>query len=132
MFGDDGWCDACGIPKHAQTGPLVLQARGLNSARGVWQPNWQFDVFCMERAIGLDLLKDFDLEFWEVGWPSGSGPALLQLEVPTVGEEWFDRDELSALLRSQHGRAGRSAPNAGCGSGCQCASGLNLPRCSAG
>lgn len=43
MYGEDGWCRACGVPQRAQCGSMVLQRKGLTVA-GAWVPNWQFDT----------------------------------------------------------------------------------------
>jgi phosphoenolpyruvate synthase len=51
MFGDDGWCHACGVPKREQAASLVLQRKGLSDPSGAWVPNWQFDVICMDDEV---------------------------------------------------------------------------------
>lgn len=38
MFGEDGWCRSCGVPRRPQSGSLVLQRKGA-VAEGVWIPN---------------------------------------------------------------------------------------------
>jgi hypothetical protein len=29
LFGEDGWCRSCGVPRHPQTGSLILQRKSF-------------------------------------------------------------------------------------------------------
>ncbi|MDF1605809.1 hypothetical protein [Nocardioides sp. YIM 152315] len=58
MSGEDGWCRDCGIPKHAQTGSIMLQRKGLR-IEGGWVPNWQFDVYCLAQDLAEEAQRRF-------------------------------------------------------------------------
>ena len=60
MFGEYGWCRSCGVPTHPQTGPLVLQRKGMK-VDGGWVPNWQFDAICLERSVAAEASSRFEL-----------------------------------------------------------------------
>ena len=112
MFGEDGWCHSCGIPKHPQTGSIVLRRSGLTVV-GAWMPNWQFDVVCLEAALGAELEAEFALDLRPVAWPQTSPGDAVQIVAATVGTSWYDEDELRACTTARHGRAGDSCPECG-------------------
>ncbi len=105
LFGENGWCRGCGVPRHAQSGPLTLQRTDLTVA-GAWVPNWQFDVICMERSLAEQAAARFDLDLRPVGWPRSSSGDAMQIVIPTVGQSWFDPAELHAEAIKRHGLAG--------------------------
>jgi hypothetical protein len=119
MFGEDGWCRACGIPWRAQTGHLVLQRKGLGDARGAFTPNWRFDVICLDLDLATRLAERFRLELRDVKWPREGPVGLKQVVVPSVGEAWFDHRVLHDRLETRHAAPGRVARNAGSGAGCR-------------
>lgn len=104
MFGEAGWCPSCGIPRHAQTGSIVLQQRGLR-VEGAWVPNWQFDVICVAEEVADDAKELFNLEWLDVAWVK-HGDLAKQIRFETYGDEWFSPGELKASAESLHGRAG--------------------------
>lgn len=105
MFGEDGWCRSCGVPQRAQNGSLMLQRRNLTVA-GAWVPNWQFDTICLERSLAEKAASLFRLELLPVEWPGTAPGDAMQIVIPTVGNSWFDSDELSAAAVAEHGAAG--------------------------
>jgi hypothetical protein len=112
MFGADGWCHSCGVPKHPQTGSIVLQRRGMK-VEGGWVPNWQFDVICLERTLAEEVSSRFNLHLLKVDWhPSSPGEAL-QVVVPSIGDFWFDPDELREKAIERHRVAGATCPECG-------------------
>lgn len=61
MYGEDGWCRTCGVPKHSQTGSLILQRKGLR-IEGAWVPNWQFDVYCVAQPLAAAAQEQFRID----------------------------------------------------------------------
>lgn len=112
MYGVDGWCRACGVPNREQTGSIVLQRRGLTVA-GAWVPNWHFDGICLERSLAEQVGSMFRLELLDVAWPTSPSHDARQIVVPTVGDAWFDHDELRAAAIAEHGTAGATCPVCG-------------------
>lgn len=113
MFGEDGWCHSCGVPNGPQSGSIVLQRKNFKTVNGGWVPNWQFDVICVEQAVGDDAASKFTLELRPVGWhPSSPGDAV-QIVVPSVGDSWFDEDELREKAAERHGVAGKKCDDCG-------------------
>jgi hypothetical protein len=115
MFGEDGWCHSCGVPKHPQTGSLTLQRKGLAKATGAWMPNWIFDTYCLDQAIAEEVRGRFRVDLRPVAWAGKDqhGAEVQQIVVPTVGPAWFDQDELRERVIARHGTAGATC--AGCG-----------------
>jgi len=115
MFGADGWCRSCGVPKHPQTGPFVLQRKGVTVV-GAWVPNWQYDVICLEKSVADEVTSRFRLDVREVEWhPSSPGEAM-HIVVPTIGEAWFNPDELREKAATHHpemSTAGATCPDCG-------------------
>ena len=112
MFGEDGWCHSCGVPKHHQSGSLVLQRKGMK-VEGAWMPYWQSDVICLERGVALEAAARFDLETRRVEWHATSPGEATQIVVPTVGEAWFDEGELREATIARHGVDGARRPECG-------------------
>jgi hypothetical protein len=90
MFGEGGWCDQCGVPKHEQTGPIVIQNRGFTRVEGGWVPNWRFDVYCLEARLADVASRQFGVQLREVQWHVKSPGAAFQLVAPTSTAAWFD------------------------------------------
>jgi hypothetical protein len=112
MFGEDGWCRSCGVPKHAQTGSVVLQRKGMK-VEGGWVPNWQFDAICLERSVAEEVASRFDVELLKVDWHGPPPGDAMQIVVPSIGESWFDHDELRDKAIERHGVAGATCPECG-------------------
>lgn len=113
MFGEDGWCHSCGVPRRPQTGSLVLSRKGMARVEGAWIPNWQFDVVCLERSLADEVAKIFDVELREIAWPRAAPGEAMQMVVPTVGESWFDVDELRSAAVARHGVDGARCSDCG-------------------
>lgn len=111
MFGEDGWCRSCGVPRHGQTGNLVLQTKGLKSIAGAWTPNWQFDVICVERELAARIADRFRVELRDVDWRGDAPGEAKQIVAPTVGEAWFDPGQLREKAMAVHGSAGALCPD---------------------
>ena len=112
MFGEDGWCRSCGVPKRSQSGSLVLQRKGMK-VEGAWVPNWQFDVICLEQRVAVEVAARFDIQTREVGWHPTSAGEATQIVVPTVGPAWFDPEELREATIARHGVDGATCPECG-------------------
>lgn len=105
MYGEGGWCRACGTPQVPQSGPLVLQPRNLSPV-GAFVPYWQY-VICLEQSLA-EHVRAYSVELREVEWPRGAADhSVMQIVVPTVGERWFDPDELRERTIAAHGTDGR-------------------------
>ena len=113
MFGDDGWCHSCGVPRRPQTGALTLQRKGLAPLKGVWMPNWQFDAICLERSVAAEIPDRFNVELREVAWHGTAPGEAMQLVAPSVGDAWFDPDELRKKATARHGTPGATCPECG-------------------
>lgn len=112
MFGEDGWCHACGVPRHPQTASMILQSRGIK-VQGAWVPNWQFDVICMEASVAEAAAARFDLDLLKVEWHGTSPGDAWQIRTPIIGDAWFDPDELREQATRQHGVAGATCQACG-------------------
>ena len=113
MFGDDGWCRSCGIPLREQSGPLTLKRTGISPPSGAWVPNWIFDTVCCDDAVATRIGQEFVVDLREIAWKGASPGRALQIVVPTLGAQWFDRDSLRELLTAEHGTAGESCTECG-------------------
>jgi hypothetical protein len=112
MFGEDGWCRACGVPKVPQGGSIVLQRKGIK-VEGAWVPNWRYDVICLEQSLSEDLSSRFELELLPVEWSGMSAGDAVQVVIPSIGESWFDHGELCERMIARHGVAGAACPECG-------------------
>lgn len=112
MFGADGWCPSCGVPRNVQTGSLVLQGKGIKPI-GAWIPNWQFDAICLADDLAVQVDRLFKLDLRNVLFKGSNLDCAKQIVVPSVGKNWFDKDELREKAKKQHGIAGRSCPECG-------------------
>lgn len=112
MFGEEGWCRSCGVPKHAQTGSLMLQRSGL-TVSGAWVPYWRYDTICMDGSLAAQVSERFDVALRPVIWPKSSPVEAFQLVIPTIGEAWYDTDELTEGAIARHGKHDRE-PGARC------------------
>ena len=113
MFGEDGWCRSCGVPKGPQIGSIVLQRKGLKIVDGAWVPNWQFDAICMEQRLADDIASQFAVDLRPVEWHGEPPGAASQIVAPSVGEAWFDAEELREAAITQHGTAGATCAECG-------------------
>ena len=114
MFGEDGWCRSCGIPKRVQCGSLILQERGFESVEGAWVPNWQFDAYCLDRSLATQAIaSDFALPLRPVEWHGHSPGEAMQIVAPTVGVAWFDVQELRERTTAKHGGPGARCDECG-------------------
>lgn len=113
MFGDDGWCHACGVPQRPQCGSLVLQRKGLARVEGAWVPNWQFDALCLERSLAEAVADRFAVELLPIAW-HGTPPGVAeQIVAPSVSDAWFDPGELREAAIAQHDVAGQVCAECG-------------------
>jgi hypothetical protein len=112
MYGQDGWCRSCGVPRSAQTGSLVLQRKSFK-VRGAWTPYWQYDAICLEPALAQELAEGFRLDLIGVRWHASSLGDARQIVAPTVGTAWFDPGELRRRTIAQHGKAGAECTQCG-------------------
>jgi len=113
MYGEDGWCRSCGVPRHEQIGSLTLQRKGFSAVNGAWVPNWQFDAFCVDGLLGAELDRNFDLDLREVAWRGSPPGVAAQIVVPSVGTSWFEPEELQKLTEERHGKTGATCPECG-------------------
>lgn len=80
---------------------------------GAWVPNWQFDAICLERSVAIECASRFDLDLVKVAWHGASPGEAMQIVVPSVGDAWFDPDELRAKAIEQHGTPGAKCSDCG-------------------
>jgi len=114
MFGEDGWCHKCEVPRRAQCGSLVLQARGWGSVAGAWVPHFQPDAYCLEGSLAERIAAaGFALSLLPIVWHGRPPGSAVQIVVPTIGEAWFDPDELRARTVARHGAPGKSCAECG-------------------
>lgn len=113
MFGTDGWCHSCGVPRAEQTGSLVMQRKRASRYDGAWVPNWLFDAFCLEQSVADGVLHQFDLQLREVRWHGPGDNEASQIVAPTASEPWFDRKELLARAAVAHGSSGETCVECG-------------------
>jgi len=114
MFGEDGWCRSCGTPLREQSGPLILERKGLGKAHGAWVPNWRFDTVCVATPHIERVRNDFRVELREVAWPRTSGDgSVAQIVIPTTDTPWFDPAELRTMAIQRHGTDGAECPTYG-------------------
>lgn len=107
MYGEDGWCRSCGIPTLHQSGPLVLQAKGMAQSKGAWAPHWRYDSLCLSEELALETAGQFSVDLREVGWRNRDRPDKAFQIVPAVSPEpWFDAGALSETLVAEHGTSG--------------------------
>lgn len=109
MFGEDGWCHSCGVPKHAQNGNMVLQSRGL-TPRGAWVPYGRLDTLCVDAALHEKISAEFKVEFRAIDTPAKVELNAFQIVIPTIGNRWHDPAELDARAIARHGTAGAECP----------------------
>ena len=113
MFGDNGWCHSCGVPRHPQTGPLTLRRKGLVPVRGCWVPSWRFDAICVERSVTVGVSDRFNVDLREVAWHGAAPGEALQFVAPSVGDAWFDPDQLRNKAIERHGESEARCPECG-------------------
>jgi len=113
MFGKDGWCHACGVPREPQSGSLVLQRKGLSHCRGAWVPYWRYDALCVEQGLADEVADRFDVELRPVDWRGSAGCEASQMVAKPTGDAWFDHDELRDAAVARHGVAGRTCEECG-------------------
>lgn len=113
MYGPDGWCHTCAIPKHVQTGSLVLEKKGLTNAEGAWIPYDHDDIICADAPLAREIASTFDIELREIAWPRNSDNQAFQLQIPVGTTPWFNPSELEAATTATHGRAGSTCEECG-------------------
>lgn len=112
MYGEDGWCHTCGVPKHAQTGSIVLQRKGLK-IEGAWVPNWQFDVYCLAPAIAVAASDRFGIGLRSIASASEQAIDASQVVIESSTAPWFDVTVLNRLIAPIHGRASETCSACG-------------------
>lgn len=113
MFGEGGWCRSCGVPRVPQSGSLVLQSKGLSGAVGAWVPNWRFDAICLGPDVADKVMHRFDVNLRKVEWHHSSQGEAYQIVAPTVGDSWFDRDQLRESALNLHRTSGAACAECG-------------------
>lgn len=112
MYGDDGWCRACGVPQRAQRGSLVLRASKLPTSN-FWMPNWRYDALCLRRDAAKELLGTFRVRTLPVRTPKSADTGILQVVPEVATESWYDSTALAAVAEERHGEAGRRCQECG-------------------
>jgi hypothetical protein len=113
MFGPDGWCHSCGIPKVPQRGSIVLQRSTKSKFDGAWVPHWQYDAWCLSEQVTQAARERFDLGLMPVEWKGPGTGRAWQIVAPAAGETCFDSDALAAAAVAKHGEPGGSCPECG-------------------
>lgn len=106
MYGDDGWCRSCGVPRGEQVGPMALQRKGTSAARGAFMPYWRYDSLCVDEHLAEAMIKDFGVSFRPVVWARGADSHIVQMVIPVVGTSWYDQSALRSEATRQFGGAG--------------------------
>jgi hypothetical protein len=114
MYGEDGWCRSCGVPKGPQVGSLVLRSKGFKTSAGAWVPNWRYDAVCLGSDLSDEVAERFpSVSLMPVEWRNGQLGRATQI-LPTLGgEPWFDAEELRKRLVAVHGSAGAECGSCG-------------------
>ncbi|QIG39395.1 hypothetical protein G5T42_07785 [Microbacterium sp. 4R-513] len=112
MYGEDGWCHACGVPNGPQTGSLVLQRKSMRPEGG-WVPYWHYDSPCVGEKAADAIRGRFAVELREVQWHASSPGRAFQILIPVVGERWFAPEGLEKKGLEHHGRAGAQCADCG-------------------
>lgn len=102
MYGEDGWCRTCGLPKHSQSGSIVLQRKGLK-LEGAWVPNWQFDVYCAVQLLAEEARERFHVDLRPVASVGSGRLDASQIVVESTSHPWFNPDDLDRLIKPIHG-----------------------------
>ena len=113
MFGADGWCHACGVPRHEQTGSIILQRSGLVTLAGGWVPYWQYDVYCLEASLAAEAAARFGVELRPVEWPRSPAGEVKQIVIRSTADPWFDPSELAERISRVHGEASETCEDCG-------------------
>jgi hypothetical protein len=91
----------------------VLQRRGFARVEGAWVPNWQFDAICLEQSLAETAGARFALDLLPVAWHGNPPGAAMQILVPSVGDAWFDPDELRDRTLARHEDSGAECAECG-------------------
>jgi hypothetical protein len=67
----------------------------------------------MEDSVAKEVSRRFAVELRPVGWHGKPLGDASQIVAPTLGERWFDPDELCAAAISRHGVAGAACSDCG-------------------
>jgi hypothetical protein len=113
MFGADGWCDACGVPRHEQTGSIILQNKGFATVAGGWVPYWQYDVYCLDGTLAAEAAALFSIDLRPVEWVKPRSEDAQQIVVPTSAEPWFDGSDIAERISRVHGEASETCEECG-------------------
>jgi hypothetical protein len=111
MYGADGWCRSCCVPRHPRRGSLILQRKSFK-VHGAWSPYWQWGI-CLEAELAYEIAAAFRVELMDVKWHASSPGKAREIIAPPVGERWFDADQLRARAIAQHGTAGAACAECG-------------------
>lgn len=113
MYGEDGWCRACGLPQREQLGSLVLQRKGMSKVAGAWVPNWRFDAICVEKSLSDELSAQFNLVLMPVLWRGPPPGEAMQIIVRPTVHPWFEAEQLAAVAKKVHGSSGAKCRHCG-------------------
>lgn len=112
MYGDDGWCHACGIPAREQSGSLILRAAKFPTSH-FWMPNWQFDALCVRLEAAAAIIDKFNLRTMPVQQPKLADTGVVQLLPVVTAAAWYDVDRLRSLATARHGNTGSRCSSCG-------------------
>lgn len=101
LYGPEGWCHACGTPRHGQTGSLVLEARKFPTGP-VWVPNWRFDCVGVSAEIAPEVARRFRVPMRDVLKPRGVATGAMQLLPALCRTPWYDEAPLTAAVHARH------------------------------
>ena len=76
-------------------------------------PNWQFHAICLEGSLAAQVAERFAVSLRDVVWKGSAPGVAMQIVIPSVGEAWFNPDELRERAIAHHGRAGATCPECG-------------------
>lgn len=73
----------------------------------------RFNALLAERSLALEVAERFGLELRPVQWHASSPGDACQIMIPTVGEAWFDPDQLRERTIMRHGSSGLRCADCG-------------------
>jgi hypothetical protein len=71
------------------------------------------DAVCLGKTISDEIATSFSLPVLPVNWHRTAPGEAVQIVAPTLGEAWFDHDELAQRVAARHGATGARCPACG-------------------
>jgi hypothetical protein len=94
MYGAEGWCRSCCVPRQPRRGSLILQRKRFK-VQGAWSSYWHWGI-CLEAELADEIAAAFRVELMDVKWHASSPGKAREVIAPPVGERWFDEFDVVA------------------------------------